>query len=166
MNPEFINGPTNYVKMCGVVDGCEKEIHLFFDKHLELEDQTKCSSFNSIDIQYYLYNLIHTSSTPLDFFMEIGLGQINNKPISIQREKYVIEIIKLFKLEFNLINNKNLDIAESKTNSNVKLHWFDVRDHLDLFSFIEITSLKIKKNIKKLNKLKNNDNNSININGQ
>jgi len=33
MNPEFINGPTNYVRLEGVINGIKKEIHIFFDKH-------------------------------------------------------------------------------------------------------------------------------------
>ena len=55
MNPEFINGltephknfyesknfikgPTNYAKLKGIINGVEKEIHIFFDKHLDLNE--------------------------------------------------------------------------------------------------------------------------------
>ena len=73
MKPEYINGPTNYAYLKGNLNGIEKEIHIFFDKHFNLDEQTKCESFNSIDITYYLYRLINESKGPLDFFMEIGI---------------------------------------------------------------------------------------------
>ena len=46
----FIRGLTNYTKLKGMVNGIEKEINIFFDKHLDLDEQTKYESFNSIDI--------------------------------------------------------------------------------------------------------------------
>ena len=57
MNPKFINGPTNFAQLKGYIDGIEKEIYIFFDKHYELENQTRCKSFDSVDISYYLYKL-------------------------------------------------------------------------------------------------------------
>ena len=33
MNPEFINGPVNYIKLKGTIDNVEKEIYIFVDKH-------------------------------------------------------------------------------------------------------------------------------------
>jgi len=122
MNPEFINGPTNYAKLKGIINGVEKEIHIFFDKHLDLNEQTKCGSFNSIDISYYFYNLIKESKEQFDFFMEIGITELKQKKISNKRETYIKEVIKLFKLEFEL--EQNLNIVKGKTNPNVRLHYF------------------------------------------
>lgn len=41
MNPKFVNGPVNYIKLNGTITNIEKEIHIFIDKHLKLEDQTR-----------------------------------------------------------------------------------------------------------------------------
>lgn len=139
MNPEFINGPINYVKLKGTVDGNEKIIHLFFDKHFDLNEQTKCESFNSVDMTYYLYKLIKQSKEQLDFFMEIRMEQLEETNISNKRDTYIKETIQLFKSEF--INNTN--IKHSKTNTNVRLHYFDIRDHLDMFDLTKIVTHKI-----------------------
>ena len=72
MNQEFINGPTKYVRLEGVMNRIKKEIHIFFDKHYALEDQTRCESFDSVDITYYLYTLIKELNEKMDFFMDIG----------------------------------------------------------------------------------------------
>ena len=154
MKPEFINGPINYAKLKGIINGIEKEIHIFFDKHLDLNEQTECESFNSIDISYYLYNLIKESNEPFDFFMEIGIKQLKDNNISNKREIYIKEVIKLFKSEFIEKNNEE-NVKYSKTNSNVKLHYFDIRDHLDIFFLTKIINYKI---IKYLDLLKTSTN--------
>jgi hypothetical protein len=161
MNPEFINGPTNYVKLNGSINNVEKEIHIFFDKHLELEDQTRCTSFNSIDISYYLYKLIKTSKEQLDLFMEIRTSQIDGI-ISNKKDIYMNDVINLFKSEFIDKVNNEANIKYSKTNSNVKLHYFDIRDHLDIFYLTKIINQKITKYI---NLLKNDkENKTIYVN--
>ncbi len=75
---------------------------IFFDKHLSLDEQTRCKSFNSIDISYYLYRLIKESKKHLDFFMEIGQSQLDNEHISNKKDIYIKEVINLFKSEFTL----------------------------------------------------------------
>ena len=157
MNPEFINGPTNYAKLKGIINGVEKEIHIFFDKHLDLNDQTECKSFNSIDITYYLYNLIKESNEPLDFFMEISIKQLKDNDISNKREIYIKEVIKLFKSEFIEKNNEE-NLKYSKTNPNVKLHYFDIRDHLDIFFLTKIINYKIIKYLDLLKTTNENEN--------
>lgn len=141
MNPEFIDGPTNYAKLQGIINGVEKEIHIFFDKHLDLDEQTKCKSFNSIDIAYYFYNLIKESTEQFDFFMEVGITELEHKKISNKREIYIKEVIKFFKLEFEV--EQKLNIGKGKTNSNVRLYFFDIRDHLDIFFLTKIINKKI-----------------------
>ncbi len=142
--PQFINGPTNYVKLTGDINGFEKNIYLFMDTHYNLENQTRCESFDSIDISYYLYTKIKKAKEPLDFFMEIRSSQLDNKNISNKRDIYINEVINLFKSEFVIekIQNKEL-VKYSKSNHNVRLHFLDIRDHFNLFYIIDI----IKKDI-------------------
>lgn len=145
MKPEYINGPTNYVELKGTLNGVEKYVHIFFDKHLDLDEQTECDSFNSIDISHYLYNLIKETKTSLDFFLEIGIIQLEDKNyISNKREKYIKEVMKMFKYEF--MNEKtNNDYVISFTNPNTRLHYFDIRDHLNIYFLNKIIQCKIVK---------------------
>ena len=132
MNQEFINGPTNYVKLHGTINGTDKEIHIFFDKRLNLDEQTKRKSFNGVDISHYLYKLIKETKEQLDFFMEIRMMLLEEKNISNKKDTYIQEVIKLFKTAFEK-NNDDINIQYSISNPNVKLHYFDVSDHLNIF---------------------------------
>jgi hypothetical protein len=149
--PEYINGPTNYAHLNGKINGIEKNIFLFFDKHLDLDEQTRCKSFNSIDITYYLYTLIQDAKDYLDFFMEIRLLQLNDK-ITNKKDIYINEVINLFKSEFIIDKKDGKDeVKYSKTNSKVRLHYLDIRDCLGIFHLRDIY-LKIKKNLDLLKK--------------
>ncbi len=152
MEPDYINGPTNYAHLQGTINGIEKNIYLFFDKHLNIYEQTKCESFNSIDITYYLYTLIKEAKDYLDFFMEIRLSQLN-EPITYNRDIYINEVINLFKSEF-VIENKGTteQVKYSKTNSKVRLHYLDIRDCLGIYSLKNIIDKKIKKYLNLLSK--------------
>ncbi len=158
MYPEFINGPTNFAHLQGSINLIEKDIYIFFDKHFDLDEQTRCKSFDSVDISYYLYNVIKEIKEPLDFFMEIRETQINQQ-ISNKKDIYINEVINLFKSEFvidNLIDKDN--VKYSKSNSNVRLHYIDIRDHLNIFYLTNITQ-KITKYIKLFSDDKINDKN-------
>ena len=162
MKPEFINGPTNFACLNGTFAGVQKEIYVFFDKHLDLDDQTRCKSFNSIDISYYLYTLIKESKENLDFFMEIRTSQLD-KQITNKKDIYINEVINLFISEFetkkNDVNDNNDNNNENikHLKKNVKLHYFDIRDHLNIFYLTKIITQKI---LKYLNLYSTNDENN------
>ena len=75
--PKFINGPVNYAHLRGKINGIQKNIYLFMDTHNKIDNQTRCESFNSIDITYYLYKIIKDTEESIDFFMEIQQKEIN-----------------------------------------------------------------------------------------
>jgi hypothetical protein len=127
--PQFINGPVNYVQLEGNINNIQKNITIFMDVHLDLNNQTRCESFDSIDISQYLYNLIKNIKTPLDFFMEIRQTELHTS-ITNKRDIYIKDVISLFKSEFIIEKDK---IKYSKSNPNVKLHYLDIRDYLELF---------------------------------
>ena len=74
---QFINGPTNYVELKRSVGNVEKSIVFFMDTHNELNNQTRCDTFDSVDVAQYLYKTIKETTIPLDFFMEIRQKRIN-----------------------------------------------------------------------------------------
>ena len=152
MEPDYINGPINYAHLQGNMNGIEKNIYLFFDKHLNIYEQTRCKSFNSIDITYYLYTLIKEAKEYLDFFMEIRLSQLN-EPITYNRNIYINEVINLFKSEFVIENKDTIEqVKYSKTNSKVRLHYLDIRDCLGIYYLRNIIEEKIKKYLDLLSK--------------
>lgn len=153
--PQFINGPANFAHLKGTINGIDKDIYLFMDYHYALDMQTRCESFDSIDISQYLYKLIKDTKIPLDFFIEIRTKQINQSP-TIKRDIYINEIFEMFKSEFTVekINNKDV-VKYSKTNKNVRLHYIDIRDHFDLFYILHIIKYDI---FKKEIRIKNNNN--------
>lgn len=129
------------------------------DMHYDLKNQTRCESFDNIDISYYLYTKINNTTEPLDFFMEIRSSQIYNKNISNKRDIYINEVINLFKSEFTIekIQDKEL-IKYSKSNLNVRLHFLDIRDHFNLFNIIDIIKKDISNDINLFSIITNIDN--------
>ena len=89
--------------------------------------------------------------------MEIRSKNIKT-PVTNKKDIYIKEVISLFKTEF--IDEKiedNIIVRYSKSNSIVKLHYLDVRDHLELFEVLNIIDDDIKTNIELLvNKFNNN----------
>jgi hypothetical protein len=128
--PKYINGPFNYVQLEGNVNNIKKNITIFMDVHLDLNNQTRCESFDSQDISQYLYNIIKSTTIPLDFFMEIDEQQIK-QPQTNRRDIYIGDVMEMFKSEFVLEKDK---VKYSKSNPNVRLHYLDIRDHLNFLS--------------------------------
>ena len=155
---EYINGPINFAHLRGSINGLDKNIYFFMDTHYDLDNQTRCESFDSIDISQYLYKIIKKTKKPLDFFMEIRSTNIDTL-ITNKRDIYIKDVISLFKKEF--IVEKEEDgavIRHSKSNSNVKLHYLDIRDHLELFDVLNIIDDDMKINVELLiNNFNNNE---------
>lgn len=160
--PKYINGPINYVYLKGNINGINKNIYLFMDKHNKLYEQTRCKSFDSVDITYYLYKLIKDTEKNIDFFMEIQESEII-KPVTNNKDIYIVEVENLFKSEFieESIENNRI-IRYSKTNPKVRLHYLDIRDHLGLFKITtDLITNGIKKNFKLLQNDLNNKKNYV-----
>jgi len=148
--PQFINGPVNFVQLEGNINNIQKNITIFMDVHLDLNNQTRCESFDSIDISQYLYNQIKTTKISLDFFLEIHDEQLQQQ-ITNKRDIYIKDVIEMFKSEF-IIEKDKVKYSKSNSNSNVRLHYLDIRDHLNIFY---IGNQIINVIIPKLNSLKN-----------
>ena len=150
----FINGPINYIQLSGNINNIQKNITIFLDIHLDINNQTRCDSFNSIDISQYLYKLIKNTKIPLDLFLEIRQEQLN-QPSTNKRDIYIAEVIEMFKSEFIIEKDK---VKYSKSNPNVRLHYLDIRDHLKFLYVIN----QLNTNILPILKSLKNDNLSYN----
>jgi len=147
---QLINGPINYVELSGVSNGVEKNIIFFMDIHNPLDKQTRCASFDSIDIAQYLYKIIKEVTCPIDFFMEIRRNNIN-EPLTNKRNIYIEEVIEMFKSEFVVKKESGRNLVKyAKSNPNVRLHYLDIRDHFNIFKIMKIIDNKIKTNLKLL----------------
>ena len=147
---QFINGPINYVELSGTIDGVEKHITFFMDTHYALDKQTRCESFDSIDIAQYLYKTIKKATCPLDFFMEIKEKNIN-EPTTNKKNIYIKEVMEMFKSEIIVENEVDRNVVKyAKSNQNVRLHYLDIRDHFNMFKLMEIVTSKIKPNLELL----------------
>lgn len=152
-----INGPVNYCCMTGTINGIEKKIILFMDKHYRLWEQTRCDTFDSIDISHYMYKEIKNSTYELDFFLEITLDDIKSKQTNT-RDIYIIELFEMFKTEFVVEKINNTDVVRySKSNPNVRLHCLDIRDLMDYYEVRNIVKKKILVKFEKLLKTSNID---------
>jgi hypothetical protein len=164
-------GPFNYIQLEGNISNIKKNITIFMvkddfnikssfsikndlsksfftDVRLDLNNQTRCESFDNLDISQYLYNIIKNTTIPLDFFMEIDEQQIKELTMN-RRDIYIGEVMEMFKSEFILEKDK---VKYSKSNPNVRLHYLDIRDHLNFLPIINIMDKQI---IPRLNTLKN-----------
>jgi len=145
---KYINGPFNYVQLSGNINNIQKNITIFMDVHLDINNQTRCESFNSLDIAQYLFQLIKDTKTPLDFFLEIR-HEFLNEPQTDKKDIYIFEAMEMFKSEFIIEKDK---VKYAKSNQNVRLHYLDIRDHLK-FSYVKD---ELNRNIlSRLNSLKN-----------
>jgi hypothetical protein len=147
--PKFINGPINYAYLEGNINGIEKKIYLFMDIHKSLNEETRCKSFDIVDISYYLYKKIKDAKKRLDIFMEINPTDLKI-PITNKKDIYINKVTNLFKSEFVVKKvNEIENVRCSKTNKNVRLHYLDIRDHLELFDVLDIIK-NIRRKIKLL----------------
>jgi hypothetical protein len=143
--------------MKGSINGIEKEITLFMDVHNDLDNQTRCDSFDSIDISHLMYKKIVNADKELDFFLEITIDEIKSKQTN-KRDIYIKELFEMFKSEFLIEKINNTDIVRySKSNSKVRLHFLDIRNVMDFEDMRYIVKEKILKRIELLKNFTNNN---------
>jgi hypothetical protein len=121
----FINGPYNAVRLEGSINNINKIIYLFLDIHLSPSVQTDCASYESVNIDKYLYDIFKKTSNPLDFFFEIKESFASKNLIPIFKPRYIESVQKLYKkVQLDEDTKKNIK-------KYVRLHYMDIRDHLE-----------------------------------
>jgi len=115
----LINGPLNVLRLEGKINKIKKVIYVFFDIHINVNNQTKCDNFDSQDIANYLAKEFKgINGKEIDFFME---GRTSELDLFLKdmyfKDKYISEVIKFFAQNFK---KNNFD--------NVRFHYIDIRD--------------------------------------
>lgn len=83
--------------------------------------------------------------------MEIRKSQIE-QPITNKKDIHMNDVINMFKTEFVIEKNDNAEnVKYSKTNSYCRLHYLDIRDHLNIHYLLNILNRKIIKYVNLLN---------------
>ena len=123
---EFVNGPINLARLEGDIFDIHKIIYVFMDVHTDISTQTECKNFDSIDITQYIIKMLKFTDNNkfYDFFTEItstAITSMDQYHISSYRGRYIDEINKYFKSEFN--SDKKI-----KTNPHIRIHYMDIRD--------------------------------------
>ena len=114
-----INGPLNVVRLEGEINKIKKVIYVFFDIHIDVNNQTKCDDFEAIDIVTYLAKEFkENSDKEIDFFMEGRTSELELFLKDIHfKDKYIAEVIKFFAQNF-----------KKSSFDNVRFHYIDIRD--------------------------------------
>ena len=132
-----ISGPVNVVRLEGNIHGVRKIIYLFMDFHIPVYIQTECTNIFSKDINKYFaesfYELNNTSKK-YDFFMEVRPNDIirmGTEQAKKRKQIYIDQMVKLFAIILKYDKEKN-KISISDYFKNVRIHYLDVRDYLQL----------------------------------
>ena len=137
MSETLINGPVNVARLEGKIGSVPKVIYLFMDRHDSVVHQTECTDIFAKDVNTYFvdtFKEIKGSDTTYDFFMETNLGESKESQSDSffqLRERYIDDMIRLFTGLFRFDNDSN-KIKINEVFENVRLHYLDIRDHLQV----------------------------------
>ena len=119
----YINGPVNFFRLRNK----DKEIYIFFDYHINIETQTDCDNYNSINIDKYFLKFFLNNKDNIDFFLE-SERYSNNIDDNNRNSIYINKIRHMFKKYYK----KNKDYQY------LKLHDIDIRQNTLLWFTYEI----------------------------
>lgn len=142
----LISGPINVVRITGQIEGVNKILHIYFDNHISVSQQTQCAELRSKNIKDYLienFDRISKIDKTVDFFLEILPATVRLEP-DIVHTKYIWELQELFKLSFNYDVKKN-KVLKSTEFPNVRFHYIDIREYMksDVSNILDNINRKI-----------------------
>lgn len=114
----LINGPINIVRMEGHINDIKKVAYFYLDVHVNIKKQTRCPSFDSLDLYQYFSNNLHKSNHTIDFMFEITQNYLNKSPYNF-KDIYIKEVVDFFNYNYN-----------KKDNTNIRYHFIDIRDYI------------------------------------
>ena len=107
--PVYVNGPFNAFRLEGKINDINKVVYLFGDRHMPIQNETKCDSFLSVDWINYFISTMKTTDNKIeyDFLFENNADIYmfsRTKNDDIYRRKYIAEISKY--VDRDIIINK------------------------------------------------------------
>lgn len=127
-NNMFVDGPVNVVRL----EGMDKVIYVFYDFHNEPNVQTRCDDIRSQNVASFLvgkFDELVGNGKVYDFFVEMYPMEKTRKTGGILKDRYVDEIMHLFRENYNFDHDKNV-VNKSIKIPNVRMHWADIRNYL------------------------------------
>ena len=146
----FVSGPVNIVRLEGQINRVNKVIYLFLDYHIDVTKQTQCANIFSKDVQKYFvdnFYKLNEGDKMYDFFIEIYPTELANNeyknPESVDdyKDKYIEEVVKLFRKIFKYDAKKN-KVTTNKLFNNIRLHYLDIRDYYKLTFISKIGKMR------------------------
>lgn len=147
----IVNGPLNVVRLEGEIDGIKKVMYCYMDIHLSPNSQTENENVFSTDVAKHLadnFIKLNNGKYMVDFFMEVNPSDLNKNqnmafkslmPQTNTKNKYIIQVMKLFKKSFKLSADKK--VLQSDTFKNTRFHYADIRDCLFINMFSELAGI-------------------------
>jgi hypothetical protein len=140
MNTKLVNGPVNAFRLEGKIGDIDKIFYFFGDIHNPINLETKCDSYTSDDFINFFYKTMLTTDPKITYdfihenFYDLDMFETGKYTSYIYRQKYITEITKYISSDMNVKTEKNnLKNIGSKTFSNLRLHYLDVRNFYDAF---------------------------------
>lgn len=140
----------NVIRLEGQINDIKKVIYLFADVHADVTQQTAYRNIFAKDVSRYMadnFLKLNKESKLYDFFVEIDPDELlqpkSNNPDIPQlnyKEKYIVEIIKLFQKIFTFDLKKN-KILTSKILKNIRLHYADIRNYFHVVFSRKMTAI-------------------------
>jgi hypothetical protein len=137
-NKIFVNGPNIAVRLEGNVNNIHKIIYLFGERHDDINMQTKCPKYDSVDFPNYFIKMMNKSdqNVKFDFFMEI-FDQENDFYNNIEEHKkkdiYMYETRKFFSSKININNSKK---------NNLRLNIIDIRNKFSYYFVNKLSNIR------------------------
>jgi hypothetical protein len=128
----LISGPINVVRVEGTVNNIKKVLHIYFDIHLDVNEQTQCEELRAKNIKDHFvqsFDKVTGSDKSYDFFLEILPATVQHESI-LTHTKYVWELQELFKKSFSY-DAKKQKVMRSSEFPNVRLHYIDIREYIE-----------------------------------
>lgn len=144
-----INGPINCVRLEGDINGVKKILYLFFDVHLELSYQNRCTDFTSDDFLTYLAKTFknidsdNKNKNIYDFFFENTMTGIKNtnqfQVNTYYRQRYIDDVSNYFRRQL-LKSHPTLKKEKSNHETKIRFHYLDIRDYPEFLKVDEINN--------------------------
>lgn len=128
MDNQYVEGPVNCIRMQGKINDIEKVIYIFFDFHLGVNSQIKCSSFKYKPLTTYLIENIESleKDKKVDIFLELQPSPMFYV-MSKYKKMFLEELRDMFATNFKMEGKK---VMSPDKYPQARFHYTDIRDYI------------------------------------